>query len=43
MKTEILESYVPLNEAQKDDYHIERLGKLPETTMWDLKSLREDS
>ena len=41
MKTEILESHVPLDEAQKDDYHIERPGRLPETTMWAPESLRE--
>ena len=43
MKTEILESHFPLDEAQKDNYHIERLGRLPETTMWAPESLREES
>ena len=33
IKIEILESRIPLDEAQKDDYHIERLGRLPEITM----------
>ena len=42
-KTEILESHVPLDKAQKDDYHIERLGRLPKTTMWALEILREES
>ena len=43
MKTEILESHVPPNEVEKDDYHIERLGRLPKTTIWAPESLREES
>ena len=42
-KTEILTSHVPPDKAQKDDYHIEWLGGLAETTMWVPESLREES
>ena len=40
MKTEILESHVPPDETQKDDYHIERLRSLLEAMMWAPESLR---
>ena len=39
-KTKILEYHIPSDEAQKDDYYIERLGRLPETTIWALKNDR---
>ena len=43
MKNEILDSHVPLDEAQKDDYHIERLGRLLGTMMWAPENLGEES
>ena len=41
--TESLESPVPLVEAQKDDYHIEMLGRLPGTMMWAPENFGEES